>query len=205
LKKYIALHLYLPLEGEESHLQLETIAAKLRRSRDTHVLVGGGWCYTGGYCRHEGPPTFSPVYLASKLREMGVGPERTHYFRQGRMPPCRWWTNVVSTWGEVKQMHMLLRVAGSFDEVFLQFVGVKSHMERAVWLWKCYNALMSLVGEGVDIAEYKIDGIENRMGEEWSRGERVRNLIAYLDPFGVGPAFVIHALRRWQARGSYQS
>lgn len=196
------MHLYLPLKGEQSKLQIDVIANLLKRDPTREVLIGGGWCYQGGYEPQDGPETFSPDYLSSELREKGV--ERIWAFSREEMPRF-WWMNVVSTWGEVKQEHFLLRsiVCAGHLPVKLQFVGVRSHMERAVWLWKSYNALMRMFGCGLDILEYEIVEIENKMGDDWAKGEGFRNLIAFIDPFGIGPALLIHMLRRWQARGAY--
>lgn len=198
----IPMHLYLSLEGEQSQTQISVIANLLKSDPTQKVLIGGGWCCRGGYKPQDGPETFSPDYLSRELRERGVGRECICAFRKEQMPRF-WWMNVVSTWGEDKQMHLLLRsIVDKGQPVKLQFVGVRSHMKRAVWLWRCYNALMRLFGCGLDL-EYEIVEIENKMGDDWAKGEGFRNLIAFIDPFGIGPALLIHILRRWQARGAY--
>ena len=196
------MHLYLPLEGEQSQTQIGVIANLLSGDPTQKLLIGGGWCYGGGYSSQDGPETFSPDYLSSELREKGVNREQICSFSKEQMPRF-WWMNVVSTWGEVKQEHLLLRskVDGG-QSVKLQFVGVPTHMKRAIWLWKSYNALMRMFGCGLDILEYEIVEIENKMDADWNGAEKSRNRTAYTDPFGIGLVFLVHMWRRWQARGA---
>ena len=180
--------------------QLEMLAGLWRDGVIRYILVAGGWSDGMSY-NVASKPVFAPKYLRDCLVELGVP---AHCIFAAPQSFIKHWTlNVVSTWGEVKQMLRLLR--GLMDmtgtgQAELVFVGMPTHMQRAIWLWRCYNWLMTALGRGVHM---KIDnpvplGIEP--DPEWLKGEWSRNLIAYIDCFGVWIAWAIHMLRRWQAR-----
>jgi len=197
------MHLYLSLLGAQSQEQIARVVKLLKENPLWRVLVPGGYCYTGGYSRGEGEHVFSPEYLRERLMESGVSSDQIISPDLRKMP--HWLLNVVSTWGEVKQAFLLAYTLPPIwysKPVRLVFVGVGSHMKRAVWLWRAYNVLMRIFGLGLDL-KYEVIELENLMGEKWTKGEGSRNLIAYLDPWGVGPAFLIHLKRRIDARGAY--
>lgn len=195
-------HLYLELDGGEEVALLDTTARLLLRDgSNDFVLIGGGWSDGKDY-KVTGPPVFAPEYLRDRLLERGVPADRIVI--APRRSIRHWLLNVVSTWGETKQMHELLRELMRREkagQANLAFVGLPSHMARAIHLWRWYNGLMRCLGRGVRMTIGKpviLLGVP--IDEKWAKGEPMRNLIAYIDPFGIGPAFLIHLLRRFQAR-----
>lgn len=196
-------HLYLPLTGPDQEAQLDVTAELFRSQSLDEVLVGGGWSYGNDYVCFDkrNGPVFAPEWLRNELNKRGVPLHRIH----AALPISirHWLLNVVSTWGEVKQMHRLLRQLirdGRARHVYLFFIAHPTHGKRAIWLWRCYNWLMIWVRRGVwmTIAEPVPLGIE--ADPKWLKGEWLRNLIAYIDPFGLHLAFLIHLKRRWDAR-----